>query len=288
MSEQDEQIEIELEEPVEKTEPEEIKVEKAEEQPQRGRDVEPEEGLEVLKAKLEQERLARIEAEKRAAEFSETAHKARSEVQDSNLHLVTNAIETVKQSTDVLKANYREAMSNGDFDTAAEIQSAMATNAAKLLQLEQGKAALEAQALEPAPPPYRYEDPVEAFTSQLSYRSAQWVRRHPEFVTDQRLNSKMVAAHNLAIADGIEPDTDDYFNAIEGILKIGHQEAEPRQAPRRSPPAAPVSRSGTGTGGRANVVTLTAAEREMAGMMGMTEKEYALNKRSLQKEGKLN
>jgi phage I-like protein len=35
-------------------------------------------------------------------------------------------------------------------------------------------------------------------------------------------------------------------------------------------------------------VRLSAAEREMADMMGMTEKEYALNKLTLQREGKLN
>jgi hypothetical protein len=35
-------------------------------------------------------------------------------------------------------------------------------------------------------------------------------------------------------------------------------------------------------------VRLTSAEREMADMMGMTEKEYAVNKLALQREGKLN
>jgi phage I-like protein len=33
---------------------------------------------------------------------------------------------------------------------------------------------------------------------------------------------------------------------------------------------------------------LTSEEREMAQMMGMTEKDYAVNKVALQKEGKLN
>ena len=57
---------------------------------------------------------------------------------------------------------------------------------------------------------------------------------------------------------------------------------------RSAPPAAPVSRGGNGTGSNPNRVTLSAAEREMAQMMGMTNQEYAQNKLSLQKEGKLN
>ena len=57
---------------------------------------------------------------------------------------------------------------------------------------------------------------------------------------------------------------------------------------RSSPAAAPVSRSGTGTGGGSpNVVRLSADEREMAKMMGMTAEEYARNKLALIKDGKL-
>ena len=54
-----------------------------------------------------------------------------------------------------------------------------------------------------------------------------------------------------------------------------------------APPAAPVSRSGTGTGGRPNVVTLTRAEQEAARDMGMTPKEYAQNKVALIKSGRM-
>jgi len=246
--------------------------------------------LEDERRTLEAERKARVEAERLANEERRNAFHAQSEVHDSNLHLVTNAIETVVQANAMLKANYRDAMAAGDYDAAAEIQSEMSSNAAKLLQLEQGKQALESAPRTEAPKPY-VSDPVEALASQLSPRSADWVRRNPQFATDQRLYSKMLAAHNLAVADGIAPDTDDYFASIEDTLRVGRRAApeEPKVQPRKSsPPAAPVSRSGTGTGGsNPNVVRLTAAEREMASMMGMTPQEYAINKKALQKEGKL-
>jgi hypothetical protein len=300
MSKEPEQIEIELEEVEKKPEAAEIEVVKAEEEQEKPelKVLEPEEGLEKLKADLERERNGRLEAEKREREARQTAFKAQNEVQDTNLHLVTNAIETVKQTADVLKANYREAMSMGDFDRAAEVQQAMATNAAKMLQLEQGKQALESQPKQKAPEQYRSSDPVEALASQLSPRSADWVRRNPQCVTDPRLYQKMVAAHNLAVADGYEPDSDDYFDQIETTLKMNRREApvqddamaeaaKPVQR-RSSPPAAPVTRSGNGTGTNPNRVRLSSQEREMAQMMGMTDQEYAKNKLQLQKEGKLN
>jgi len=257
-----------------------------------------EDTLDALKKQLEEERRGRQEAMRRASEAEQSAYAAQGEVQDTSLHLVSNAIDTVRQNNNILKSNYREAMSLGDFDTAADIQAEMSSNAARLLQLEQGKQALETQPRQPAPKPYE-PDPVEALASQLSPRSADWVRRNPQYATDPRLYQKMIAAHNLAMADDIPADSDDYFDAIEDTLRMRRQDnsrdydamadaAKPTQR-RSAPPAAPVSRSGGGGGGsKPNRVTLSAAEREMASMMGMTPEEYGRNKLTLQKEGKLN
>jgi hypothetical protein len=178
-------------------------------------------------------------------------------------------------------------MENGDYDSVVEIQSVMSDNAAKLMQLEQGKQALETTPRAPAPV-FVPSDPVEALASQLTPRSASWVRSHPEYATDQRLNQKMLAAHQLTVADGISPDTDEYFSAVERVLGFGEERAP---APRRqsAPPAAPVSRSGSGTGSsNPNRVTLSGAEREMAELMNMTDKEYAQNKLALKRAGRLN
>ncbi len=285
----DDPIEIELTDETPTEEP--VIVEKAEE-----KEPDPvDDGLEALKQQLESERKARAEAERRANEAAQTAYQAQTEMQDSNLHLVVNAIETVNQTNSILKSNYRDAMAAGDYDLAAEIQAEMSSNAAKLLQLEQGKQALENAPRGEAPRPYT-ADPVEALASQLSPRSADWVRRNPQFATDNRLYQKMIAAHNLAVADGIDPDTDDYFASIEDTLRIRSRNdyedassaaAKPVQR-RSAPPAAPVSRSGTGTGTRPNRVTLSAEEREMANFMGMTPEEYGRHKLALKKEGRMN
>jgi hypothetical protein len=284
----DDPIEIDLEE-IEKTDGEDDNIVIDEEPVTKSepRIVEPEEGLENLKEQLERERQARAEAERRAQEAATSAYYAQNEVQDSNLHLVNNAIDTIQNQNNILKANFKAAMENGDYDSVVEIQSAMSENAAKLMQLEQGKQALETTPRTPAPV-FTPSDPVEALAAQLTPRSASWVRSHPEYATDPRLNQKMLAAHNLVVADDIQPDTDEYFTSVERILGMSDDRAATQKRPS-APPAAPVSRSGSGAGSsNPNHVTLSAQEREMAELMGMTPKEYAKNKLALKRDGRLN
>lgn len=272
-------------------------------QKEKGDEISPEIGIEALKQQLEMERVARAEAEKRARMAENTASKASYEVQDSNLQLIVSAIDSVNRTNTMLKRDYAAAMQAGAFDQAAEIQSQMSINGAKLLQLENGKAALtERLKNPPQQQPEMPADPVEAIASQLSPRSAAWVRAHPECVRDKRLYMKMVGAHNIAVADGFQADTDEYFAEIERQLGYRkpqtavqqEEDEEPTSmaakpmARKAPPPAAPSSRAASnGTGGR-NTVTLTREEREMAGIMGMTPEEYAKNKVALKKEGKLN
>ena len=266
----------------------------------------PDAGLERLKKQLDDERIARADADRRAQEASDSELRARTEVQDTNLNLLTTAIASVKQSNETLKAGYAEAMAAQDYAKLAEIQIEMSTNAAKLLQLENGKSALE-KAPKPAPRPV--SDPVEQFAGRLTAPSAAWVRAHPDFVRDPQKNRQMLAAHEIALARGHAADSAGYFSSIEKTLDIAvdpaangagtHIEVDPADDPmaaaakaapvrRASPAAAPVTRSGNGAGNRSNVVTLSAAERETAKLNNMTDLEYAQQKMALIREGKLN
>ena len=265
-------------------------------------EITPDVGIEALRHQLERERQARAEAERRARQAESHANKASMEVQDSNLQLISSAIDTVNRSNQMLKRDYAAAMSSGNYEHAAEIQSQMSINGAKLLQLENGKAALEQRI---SNPPQRQPeppmDPVEAVASQLSPRSAAWVRAHPECVNDQKLYMRMIGAHNIAVSDGFVPDSDEYFEQIERQMGMRKQSTSVSQreteepssmaakpmAKKPPPPAAPSSRAASnGSAGR-NTVTLNAAEREIASMMGMSPEEYAKNKVALKKEGKL-
>ena len=269
----------------------------------------PEEGIDELKQMLAAERELRAEAERIAQQNAELAHnaanqaqRAQKDVQDSNLQLIINAIDTFQKDNDTLKMHIRDAMASGDYDKAADLQSAMAMNNAKLLQLENGKVALQerlAQPVQPVPPPQTIQrrDAVEELASQLSPRSAQWIRAHPECAKDTKMFNKMVGAHNFAIAEGYVPDSDAYFDYIES--QLGYKTSENAEndgevmsaaskpaTPRSAPPPAPSTRAASSSG-RTNVVRLSPEEREMAQMMGMSPEDYAKNREALRKDGKI-
>jgi hypothetical protein len=249
--------------------------------------IEPEEGIEALKAKLAASESARISAEARAREHAQAAAGARDTAQDAELALVKGAIERLQQSQDVLEANITAAYTDGDFAAVAKAQREMADNAAKLHTLETGKGQLEARSKEPKIEPLP-SDPVEALAVQLSPRSAEWVRLHPEYAREPRLFQKMLAAHNLVVADGIPADTDDYFRSIESTLGIKAPAADPEPVSeaatpterRAAPASAPVSR-GTGSG---RTVRLSADEVELAASMGVSAEEWAAQKEAIAKE----
>jgi len=263
--------------------------------------IDPSDAIQALKKQLDDSEMARRHAESAARAEYERSQRATREVDDTNLTLVTNAIETVRRESEILESNLAEAFSTGDHRQAASIQRQISANEARLLQLETGRDAMKSQPRQAAPPPRM--DPVEALASTLSPRSAEWVRRNPDYARDPRKMQEMVAAHQLAIARGAEADTDDYFERVEAVLGVNRQSrnnddysdpvssaSSPSKGRVVSPPAAPVSRGSNGVGGnpRPNVVRLTAAERETARDLGMTNEDYARNKVALQREGKLN
>jgi nitrate reductase alpha subunit len=256
----------------------------------------PEDGIRELKVSLERERQARVEAERRAQQQAAQAHLMTREVEDNQRQMLSSALEMVNSERVMLRSQYAEAMSQGNYAMVAEINDRMNDLAVKANVIEQGRDAMEGQQKQQKQPVQQQQpyagDPVEVFAAQLTPRSASWVREHPEFVRDQKLNRKMLAAHELAVADGISPDSDEYFDHVEGTLGV-NRSAEQGDAPkhqRRAAPAiAPVTRASmNGDGSRPNVVRLSAEQREMASMMNMTPEEYARTMRDLKREGRMN
>lgn len=258
--------------------------------------LEPADALETLKTKLAEETAARQSADSARQTAEQDAARSKNEVQDTNVQLVTNAIAQMKQATEGLKGRYAEAMTNGDYGAAADVQAEMAEVAAKRQTLENGLEQLKAQ---PKATPRPATGPVEQMASSIAAsgapRSAEWLRAHPQYATDERLTRRMIAAANLAETDGYRIDSDEYFAAVEKTLGIRtdapdesalSEAARPTQH-RVSPSAAPVSRGANGNGSAPTTVRLSAEEREMASMMGLTDVEYAKNKIALQKEGRI-
>ena len=258
--------------------------------------VEPEEGINTLKTKLQQSEAQRVQAEQRAQEAQLTATKAKVEVSDANYQMVKSAIKTVLGRADQLRAAYAEAMTVGDHNKAAEMQQAIAVAANQLSQLEQGKKAMKKQLKEAKKVVIQHKNAppvqgnlVDQLASQVSPASAGWLRQHRDNLTDEKAIRRMFRAHEDAIDDGIKADSPEYFSFIENRLGFKAQEESPLStaaAPRRSvpPPPAPASRAAPS---RPGTVRLTADQADAARSMGMTNEEYAKNLVSLKKEGRM-
>lgn len=257
-------------------------------------EITPEEGINHLKKQLEEERKARAEADQRAHQAQLQAQVAQKNEQDGNYSMIVSAIEKSKRDSDLLKHGYAEAMAAGDYRKAADFQEAIALNANKLTTLENGKVAMENKLKQPVQPVAH--DPVEELASRMTPRSANWLRNHPEFARDPQRYQDMVRAHSHAMGEGYIPDTEAYFHHVEMRLGLHNEALEdavvsvaatPVQRRTSAPSPAPSTRMASASSGKPNVVRLSAEQREMASMMGMTPEEYAKNMVSLKREGKI-
>jgi hypothetical protein len=125
-----------------------------------------------------------------------------------------------------------------------------------------------------------------------------WLRQHPEFVSDPRANHALQRAHDIAAYAAGEAFTSGYFEHVERVLGLrpkmnGHAvsaKVMPAAAPQRpqvhSPPvSAPPTREApsmkTGAPLRQSQVHLTAEEVEMARASGISLEEYARQKKRM-------
>jgi hypothetical protein len=185
------------------------------------------------------------------------------------------------------KKDYVSASEAGDWTRQAEAADKMAESRAIRQRLLEGKNELESQRTSSEERPQRSQrqdapaapsDPVEAFISGRASETQRWLRAHPEHAralamtivgqasTDEkRRAAKVNAAHNDAEAEGISPDTPEYFAHVEEFLGMNKKEPEPAKtaaAPKKaSVPVAPVSSAdGGAVNGNSSVVKLSQRE----------------------------
>lgn len=264
----------------------------------------------------EAERQRREAVEADARKLSDTATRASRAAEYHHYQLVESHIREAKVRADDLKRQIRTANEVGDYDKATDLQMEAAKVATRLLQYEDTKSDLEAdirrkQQAEQHKPverePARHQPTGDAFEdriSGLSEPTKAWLRDHRDCVTDDVRNAEAVAADARAKREGLKPDTPEYFAFIEE--KLGYRQPQRSHVddeggeeieegvivsdpkPVRAAPAvtaAPVSRGSQGVNGKPTTIRLTRAEAEMAEALGMTPKEYYINKQKADQEG---
>jgi hypothetical protein len=108
---------------------------------------------------------------------------------------------------------FQAAFESGDAAQMAESQRQMAA-----IEVRRHNTQAVADRLDRTPP--APTDPVEAFAAGRSSQAQAWIRDHPQYVLNERKTAKLQAAHSDAIAEGISPDTADYFSHVNRFLGI--------------------------------------------------------------------
>lgn len=258
-------------------------------------DIDDEISSEDLKALLEKERREKAEAEARAtaaesrAATAETAHretatKLTSEAEsryNAELSARTSELQAAESEMERLENELAAAQEAGDHKAAAKAQGAMSRLGGKIDRIAYQKDYLESNKERFTAVSEKAEtDPLAAF----SPATRAWIGNHPKFTTDPKYRNRCVGYHNLALADGLTPDTPEYFAYIEE--RLGEKKAEkPKEReddpadetlhlegrepvapePKKTPAVTPVTRGGSLSGNRSGApIRLTADEVESA------------------------
>ena len=267
--------------------------------------------LDAQKRAEEMQRTAqreRDDALRHARERDEELTRERGDREDAQYNSVLTAIAAEQGAIAKAKSDYAILAAAGEWNAAADAQAAMASAAARLDRLEDGKQAFEAKretpkttppAASPPPAPQAAPQDFEQRIAQMPEVAKGWLRKHPEFINDAAMNRKIGGAHTYLVDNkGFQPFSEAYFDALDTELGFKAAPAAAPAAPqpqRRSMPmSAPVSRDVPTTSGQrqtSTTMTLTEEERRIARTsytaddMTDAQKEYAYakNKQKLQK-----
>jgi hypothetical protein len=200
---------------------------------------------------------------------------------------ITSGLAAAQAEIERAKGDIKTAIQAGDADLQTDAYGRLAEAAANAKILQDGKLELEekAKALKEAPvkteQPQQQGDQLDR--SGLPDTAKNWLRKHPEYLTDQRKNSKIQALHWDVIDEGHKAFSPEYYESMEVHLgmreapKVEEDDDPPQQQQRTSIVSAPVSREVPGgSAPRKNgQIKLTAEQREFARISGVTEAEYA-------------
>lgn len=238
-------------------------------------------GISDLQRQLENERAARAIAEQRATTAQAEAGQFKTQAEQSQYTAISRALDAANGASEAAEGKYAAAMEAGDYKAAAKAQSEMARIAAQQTQLEAGKSQMEAMRKSPQyqQPQQQRVDPnsFEGRISNATPRTQQWLRSHPEAVTDPEKNAEALLAHQRAMKAGHAPDSDNYFHFVEQVMGYHVAQQSKPQPQRQANQSAPVMQQSRQPAGQQTktTFTMTPKMRELAQLSGVSETAWA-------------
>lgn len=211
-------------------------------------------------------------ATQHAQAATQRVEQMQGEVVTSQLDTVLTGISAAETEANAAESALAIAIEAGDAAAQARANRAIATATSRLERLKEAKDDLEQTVKTAAKKPPQQQttqrqppaDPVEAFTQGMSSRSAAWIKAHPDCVTDKRLNARMLSIHNMALADDVPVDSDEYFQRLdEGIKPAAVQKkADPKPGADGRRPSSAAAPAAGGSGGSAGEIEVRLTKRE--------------------------
>lgn len=262
---------------------------------------EQDDGSKALKAALEAskeaERVANeraADADRRAKDAADEAERLRTSGADSQKELLSTSLANAQAEEAAAQAELEKAFEVGDAKAMGAAQAKIGRAAAKVVNLEGAIAQFDedAKAAKSEAERPKTEERVDIATAidrdpNLMPKERDWLKDHPEVLTDSRRNRELSVGYDRALAKGFKRGSEGYFKFLDEFM--GFAEPEPRaddhddtETERASIVSAPVTRDNrsslSGKQTAPTRITLSPAEREAARNMGISDVAYAKGK----------
>ncbi len=194
-------------------------------------------------------------------------------LKDSEYKSQTALLESAKKSAEAeinaAKRAYKRAYDAGDSDKVLAAQDRLSTAKIKADKLEEFKLPQEEYTLPVDSPEQEFApQPV-----QIDEKTRTWQKENPWFNEDEEMTSFALGLHNRLVKEGVDPQTDDYYERINTRMREvfpENFEDEPEVRRRSNNVVAPATRSTA-----PKKIRLTQTQLTLAKRLGLTPEQYA-------------
>ena len=269
----------------------------------------PQTGLEDLQKQINAERAERARVTQVAQQIARERDQAMQLAQEAESKGVTtyelyneNQIKATTDRMEALSEQAEQAMQDGDFKRAQNLNLQIGRLGGNLAVLERDQVVLQQQR-QPQQPQQRQQpqqpqqpqlptDPLERAIHNRTEPTKQFLRKHPDLVrNDGSLKRTAIDAHDRALDAGYTVDTPGYFDYIENSLRANTPgQQAPGGVPLRGAPtmAAPVDRGPSpGSANGSGTFVMTPKMRRLAEEQNVEPREWARNYVRLLAEGRI-
>ena len=157
------------------------------------------------------DREARIAAEKAVSEANTKVVSSQNDAVKAQKTAIENAVQVATGNINAIKKELREAMEGGDLDKQVELNESLSDARWTLNNATQTQKQFSAWEEQQKNAPKQVE--------QYTPREREWISARPDFNKKGELYEAVVALNAVAIAKGISPNTDAYFDYVNGGLR---------------------------------------------------------------------